>query len=69
MNTPNSPPEYAKTLPIQVATISETPINTRSPHVRLIDPSGSQVQNVGLMAGCLKTPYLLGFWELLEKGG
>lgn len=69
MNTPNSPPEYAKTLPIQVAANSKTPINTRSPHVRVIIPSGSQVQNVGLMAGCQKTPFLLGIWEIAEKGG
>jgi type IV secretory pathway ATPase VirB11/archaellum biosynthesis ATPase len=59
----------AKTLPIQVAAISKTPINTRSPHVRVIIPSGSHVQNVGLMAGCLKTPFLLGFRDITGKGG
>ena len=69
MNTQNSPPEYAKTLPIQVTAISKTPINKRNPNVRVIIPSGSQVQNVGLMAGCLKTPFLLGIREVAGKSG
>ena len=67
MNTPNSPPEYTKCLPIQVAAISKTPINTRSPRIRVIIPSGSQMHNLGLTAGRLKTPFLLGFREVAEK--
>ena len=66
---PNKYANCAKTLPIQVAAIFQTPINTRSPHVRVRIPSGSQVQNVGLMAGCLKTPFLLGFRDIAGKGG
>ena len=64
---PNKYANCAKTLPIQVAAISVTPINTSSPLVRVIIPSGSQVQNLGLMAGRLKTPYLLGIREVAGK--
>lgn len=69
----------AKTLPIQVATISETPINTSSHHVRVIIPSGSQVQNMGLDGGTPENPIFIGnpgcSWKKVgkeknvEKGG
>ena len=69
----------AKTLPIQVATISETPINTSSPHVRVIIPSGSQVHNMGLDGGTPENPIFIGnpggCWKKVgkeknvEKGG
>lgn len=66
MNMPSShspPNKYAncaKTLPIQVAAISKTPINTRSPHVRVRAPSGSQVHNMGLDGGTPENPIFIG---------
>lgn len=67
MNTPNSPPEYTKCLPIQVAAISKTPINTRSPHVRVRAPSGSQVHNMGLDGGMPENPIFIGILEAAGK--
>ena len=85
MNTPSShspPNKYAncaKTLPIQVAAISVTPINTSSPLVRVIIPSGSQVHNMGLDGGTPENPIFIGnpggCWKKVgkeknvEKGG
>ena len=57
----------AKTLPIQVATISETPINTSSPHVRVIIPSGSQVHNMGLDGGMPENPIFIGILGVTGK--
>ena len=73
MNIPSShspPNKYAnsaKTLPIKVAAIPETPINTRSPYVRVIIPSGSQVQNMGLTAGTPENPIFIGILEAAGK--
>ena len=85
MNIPSShspPNKYAnsaKTLPIKVAAIPETPINTRSPYVRVIIPSGSQVHNMGLDGGTPENPIFIGnpggYWKKVgkeknvEKGG
>lgn len=73
MNTPSShspPNKYAncaKTLPIQVAAISKTPINTRSPHVRVRAPSGSQVRNLGLDGGTPENPIFIGILVVTGK--
>ena len=73
MNIPSShspPNKYAnsaKTLPIKVAAIPETPINTRSPYVRVIIPSGSQVQNMGLDGGTPENPISIGILEIAGK--
>ena len=64
---PNKYANCAKTLPIQVAAIFKTPINTRSPHVRLIAPSGSQVQGLGLDGGTPENPIFIGILGVAGK--
>ena len=64
---PNKYANCAKTLPIQVAAISQTPINTRSPMFAFEPQADHRCIIWGWMAGRLKTPYLLGIRDVAGK--